>query len=481
MISLYLRPDKTQVVKAKIRKDKTLNVVMATEIQSYWDVLKKGVVKDEDGYTSSLSDLFHELKTITSVSYEEVYIVLPDSLFSVDCYDYTSEQELTNLIKENLGRSLDELYSSFAVEATPGTSHKKTLFVIEHKYVDRIIEAADKENIALASIEPASLPFFRSQASWQEEHFIIEVFKNQATLVSFSPVAGIFRLNEPALSEERLLNNPEADNTVTGVFAQHDFTAEKTFSSMNVDVPFTILTENKKILQIESVKKRLAKPMAFPNFVSSDIPLDYQQDWMSVIGTLMQSYTKDDDIYSNLPPFLNVYTANVLPEQVRLDSKFRQWKHTAKKVCRFLIVFLAALTFAEISASIYFNSIHIPAHLQADYDKAQRDIKDIDAEIKIITEAKKEDEHPIQAFSLLVKDRPNDCGFNIVSIGGNGQQPADAEWVQLTAVSSNPMIFQDYMATLSHEDIFSNVSISKIDTDSSGFKIADIVLGKKGE
>lgn len=472
MISLYLKPNCTQVVKAKLKKDRTLSIMTATEMNPYLNSLKDG----------NISEMFAELKSIVNISYEEIYIVLPDFLFTIDCYEYTSEDELTNLVNDNLSYP-DQMYQTYAVDCNPGTSHKKTLFAIDKKYIDKLIEAAAQENITLTSVEPASIAFFRSQASWKMEHFLVEIFQDKAMMVSFSPVAGIFKLDMPGLATDNLFKDAiDADKIMQSAFAQHDFTAEKTFKSMNTDVPFVFLVESKKdeILNLDSVKKRLAPIAKFPDFIKSDISIEYQQNFMCTVGTFLQIYERADTIYNDLPSYLNIGSANLLPKEVRLSARFKQIKHRIKSVSRYCAIFLCAIMFAEISGIIYYSNIEIPQQLQANYDQAKKDIKDIDSEIKIITTAKKNDEHPMEAFNTVLKDRPNNCGFITLAVGNTSTNSKSDEknWLKLTAVAQDPMIFQGYITSLSSESIFNNVSISKIDTDSSGLKVADFTIGK---
>ncbi|WP_432748400.1 hypothetical protein [Pectinatus frisingensis] len=468
MISIYIRPDKTQIIKAKIKKDKTLNIVFATEIESYWQLFK-----DHD---MNISALFRSLKALTSTAYEEIYIVLPDMLFFIDCYDYIAEEDLTQLIKEHIPKDINNLYMATAILCNPGTSHKKTIYAIEKEYIDDLIIAAAGEKITLTSIEPASIGFFRSQASWQHEHFTLEIFEDSATFVSFSPIAGVFKLDEPKLSEKKLLSTDidQVNQNIAEAFVEHDFTAHNTFSVMNINAPFDVITDKKEILENDVIKKRLANKATLPPFVITDIATENQQNFMSVIGTLMQNYECTDEIFTDMPPYLTISSANMLPEQIRLNAKFKHIKHIIKKSSQMLIIFLSAIIFAETAAIIYYSNIQIPPDLQMDYDKAQKDIKAINAEIKIINDSKKEDEYPMKAFTALIGARPNNCGFANVSIGTG----KDTNWVKLTAAAPDPIIFQNYIAQLNNNDIFNNITISKITTDVSGLKIADIEAGK---
>lgn len=482
MIGLYLRPDKTQLVKGKLKKDKTLSISVATETQPYWDALtdQSGEFKEDE--ILDLSNLFREINTMVSTSYEEFHIVLPDSLFyMIDSAEFLTDEDFMYSVREKTGKEDEEVYYSFPITTAPGGQQKRTFFAIDRDVVNRLIEAAQKENITLASIEPASIAFLRSCTRWQEEHFLIEIFNEQATMVSYSPAGGIFSLNAPNLGVNQLRRDTEtANQEIRSMFAIHDYTAEKVFSSMNVNVPFTILTEDRTILELDAFKERPSAAEFLPTFVAADIDPEYQQEWMIPTGTLLQNQEIEDELYTTLPPFMQIASANVLPEKIQMGAKFKQWKQLAKKYSRILILFLAVLSFFEVAGILYFSSITISKQLQTDYDSAQKDIQDIDAEIKILAAAKKEHEYPMEAFTKLMDNRPNNCGFSSVSIGNNGQVKSnDEKWIRLMAVSTDPIVFQSYAATLSNDEMFTNVNLNKIDTDSSsGFKTAEITIGK---
>lgn len=492
MISLYLRPDKTQLVRGRLKKDQTVSILHATEIQSYWPALSRedrvtdpdnDLFEQENSFNEQydLSALFREIKTLVPTLYEEFYVVLPDALFcSINCGDFLSEDDYMAFVREKTGKSDEEVYYSFPIISSPGGQPKKTFFAIDRRIIDRLVAAAHQENISLTSIEPASVSFLRSCERWQEEHFLIEIFDHNATLISYSPVAGMFSLNAPSLARSQLIDKETANQEFQSMFALHDYTAEKIFSSMNVNVPFTVLVDDKEtILSLDVFKDRLAKIEVLPDCVDADIPQEYQQDWLIPIGTLLQSCSMGMES-EYLPSFLQLFSANILPEKIQMSAKFRQWKQLVKKYSRILIFVLATITFAETVGILYFSNITIGQKLQADYDAAQKNIKDVDAEIKLLAAAKKEHEYPMEAFHQLMTDRPEACGFSSVSVGnsgGSGQNTAE-KWIHLTAVSADPLILQSFATALSEDEMFSHVALNKMDTDSSGMKMAEFTIGK---
>ncbi|MGL5258200.1 MAG: hypothetical protein ACRC76_14325, partial [Proteocatella sp.] len=345
MISLYLRPDKTQIVKGRLKKDKTLSVSCAMEIQSYWAALTDAQNFSEEDFfdqSNDLGDLFKEIKTILPTLYEEVYVVLPDTLFcSINCGEGLTEDEYMEFVRKTTGKPDENVYYSFPVTTAPGGESKKTFYAIDRTIVNRLIAAAQKENISLTSIEPASYSFIRCCNRWKEEHFLIEIFEKQAIMVSYSPVSGIFSFSTPSLASEQLMVDLKlANQEIESTISLYDFAAEKVFSSMNVDVPFKVLTEKKDILSLDVFKNRLADPERMPENVDIDIPLEYQQDWLIPVGTLLQSTDKELD---DLPAFLHISSANILPAQIQMTAKFNQWKHLVKKYSRIMIICFFAL------------------------------------------------------------------------------------------------------------------------------------------
>jgi hypothetical protein len=486
LISLYLQPDKTQIVKARFKKDHTLYVTHATEIQPYYNDLNSKISKSinsgEDLFqdeSDGMAPLFQELKRIVPTQYEEVYIVLPDTLFrSINCGDFLSEEEYMKFVQSKTGKKDDEVYYSFPIISSPGGQKKKTFYAINREIVNALTDAAQMENISLTSIEPASMAYLRSAGKWEKEYNLLQIFDDDASIVSYSPIAGIFSFNVPDLAKKNLEKIEDVNQVFKATFSLNDFTAEQIFTSINTNVPFTVLVdEPDSLLSLEVFQDRLAEPERLPACVDIDLAENHQQEWFIPVGTLLQNIEIENEF---MPSYLNIYAANVLPEQTQLNAKFRQWKHMTKKYSRLLIVLLAIVAVVETAGIIYFSTIAISPQLQSDYDAAQKNTKDVDEEIKLLAAAKKEHEYPVEAFKELLSNRPDACGFSSISVGNNGTSTQDSaeKWVHLTAVASDPLVLQNFASTLSADEMFSHVTMNKMDTDPSGFKIADLTLGK---
>lgn len=503
MISLYIRPDKTQVVKAELKKDRRLYVSDASEFASYWEALTgedmslfnttSDLLPDagKESFGASLSDMFAEVRDIVPCAGQDFYIVLPDELFQfIDCLEVPREN-IASAISERLQKDESEFYYSVPViNNVSNQEPAKSVYVIDRTYVQALIDAAAEEGIRLSSIEPASISFLRANQYMDEneqeglgnEEFLLEIFANSAKFISYSPAKGIFALQAEGLSENELRANTPEDNRriIDRQFTYNDFTAQESFISLNDGVPYIVLTETPNIKM--QFAQRAASQKHFPPCIDARIAPEYQQEWMCVIGTLMQDYTLEDVLYDGMPDYVEFLSANVLPETFQINAKFWRWKQKVKKICRGVIVTSVAVGVLEAGLSLYFNSTEVPQSLQADYAKAEGDMDAINNEVSIINTATKEHEFPVEAFAELLRNKPNNCGFAKVNFGSKnsgGGSDADKKWIEFTAVSTDPLVFQDYTAALSDDSMFNGVSITQITNEqASSIKTATFVARK---
>jgi hypothetical protein len=466
LLSVYLTRERTQLLRGKSKKNKSLTITSATELNF--------------GLNSDFADVFEQVADKAS-AYEDVYIVLPDTEFDlIDCISVAvSTDEINAAIEEKTGLSCDNLYIVQPVEATPGELRKKTVYAIKKSLIDELTAAAEAAGIIIVSIEPASIAFLRSLQSWNKESILLEMFKKEAAIVSYSPIGGIFKMSMESLSENSLLNlHEKSEDEIAASIAQYDFTAQQTFEFINEDVPFNVLTENKQVLEIKPLKKRLAKRARFPAFIKSDIPSESQCDWLIAAGALIEKNSIQSEFYATLPASVNLSSANLLPDEQQREAKLRSWKQSAERMCKILILVMSLISIIEIMGIWVYGGAEIPPVLQKDYDAAYADEKKINAEIAAIKKAKQEHVYPMEAFKGLVKNRPDGCHFGALEVGSkNGR--SDDIWIKLTAEAKEALVLQDYIAALRNDMMFSNVNITKINGDTgSGYKTAEITVGK---
>ena len=170
-----MRGDKTQVVSAKIKgNNKKLQVKEMTEIESYLQYFEKFLEKPEE---AKIQAVLEKLKTKIKFGNEDVYLVMPDEMFEMtDAANITNEAELKQFVEDSTGLNFEDLYVSTAIEATPGTNNKKTVYAMQKALVDAIARTADALNIQVVSIEAASIN--ASDDEKRKYFFILTTWRN---------------------------------------------------------------------------------------------------------------------------------------------------------------------------------------------------------------------------------------------------------------------------------------------------------------
>ena len=227
--------------------------------------------------------------------------------------------------------------------------------------------------------------------------------------------------------------------------------------------------------------ERLAEDIHFPSFVEANGISELE--WMPVIGTMMQKYKEIDEIYFDKPSYLVFGSANVLPKQIQTTAKLQQVKQSFKNVCRGLLATGTILLAAEVVGILYFGSAEIPNGLQADYKDAKGRIDTINTEIKVIKEASEVDANPVEGFTAMQNFRPENLFYTKMTIGDRqkGAQNKKKPWITTEMVAPDPLLFQEFISSLSDADTFSSVSLTQINSNTmSGFKTATVVLKKGG-
>lgn len=438
---------------------------------------------------NNLNRLFTEVSQLTKIRNEEIYIVLPDFLFDViDCVPDHGEKDIEKIVSQRISdltnKGIEQFYYSVPIKSKPADEQFITIYAIDRRIIQRIIDAAAEENITLTSVEPASVSFLRCQANFTEETFILESFKNHAVMLSFSILGGVFGIDIPDLAENRLFYEPheDAESDLLSAIVQQDMLADNLFPSLNFNIPYTVLSENRKRYKdFAPMAERLAEDIHFPSFVEANGISELE--WMPVIGTMMQKYKEIDEIYFDKPSYLVFGSANVLPKQIQTTAKLQQVKQSFKNVCRGLLATGTILLAAEVFGILYFGSAEIPNGLQADYKDAKSRIDTINTEIKVIKEASEVDANPVEGFTAMQNFRPENLFYTKMTIGDRqkGAQNKKKPWITTEMVAPDPLLFQEFISSLSDADIFNSVSLTQINSNTmSGFKTATVVLKKGG-
>lgn len=494
MIAIYFRPDFTQIVQGTLHKNFTFHIEDYMET----DAALSFIVNDGMREKENLSHFFKQLKNDTDAANEDVYVVLPDCIFSfVDSVEYINETNLRSMLQEHTGVNAENLYVVRPVVTSSPAPNRQSVYAILKKYVDKLVEVSMKERIALTSVEPASLAFFRAYGDWHNEMPLVEMFPDEAAIITYSPAGGIFLTDSPSISEKALLQaGVEANSAVSAVFAANDFTASQTFMNMNTDMPYFVLTDNRNIQKLQSIALRAPEaPLSLPDFiVAKNLERNQHARWMPAIGTLLQVYDElpdkaslENPLYEKKDAFVTVKSGNLLPESAKQAARNRQWKRVIRRGCQYLCIGFAVLLVIETAALIFFSSYSINPALKADYEKALADIAQIEKEVKIIDIAHRENQDAVEAYQAIAHARPDGVGFTDIKIGqikpvsSSGKKKAEnnTPYITLTAVSGNAMLFQDLRGKLESEDLFDSPAINSITQNgTTGFQTAQFTIMK---
>ena len=488
MISLYLLPDRTRLVKAELESDGRLKVLAIDELSSYWEALASDSsgMDTDTGISQAaleLSGMFREAGKLVGASGEEFYLVLPDSVFC-----------LVNCVREPEAEAGVELYTAAAADmpvddlsltvpflTRPSIEMVQTVFAIPREIIQRIVDAAGEEGVTLASVEPASVAFLRASGAFNKEHYFLEASSDSASFIAYSPIGGMFRMEDPLLSEKRLLDLPVAigDMDVRRVLADLEAAAEDRFRTANDGVGVVIISgDRRKYAKYPSMEARMEELSFAPDIISGMHGMASPQDWMAPIGTFFQDAPDEAPIYGKKPTYLTCSSGNLLPKGMQTNAKLFRVTQRVKKVSRILLCFGIVLLMIFPAIAMYFSSFEVPQDLQEQFEANQKVLPIMEKDLALIAKAKQEHCSPMTGFRALLLPRPDTLSFTRVRIGeGAGIQGA---WMEADLVSKDPLTFQDYVASMAASKTFSGASIIKIGTDSSGYKTATVTL-RKGE
>ena len=483
LIGIYMRPDRTQVIQGILKRNKTIEIVFAEEIDPYLNAFESGDV-------GRLQDMFLDIKDLVPTFAEEVFIALPDYVFvSADCYTRKKisdsealKKQMDEIFREKIRISEDKVYYSIPLICTNTYEVKRTIYSIYKDNVDALVEASKYADVAVASIEPASYAYFRSLNKWDEEQYLFQVFENTATMVSYSQVAGIFKADFDGVSEKncKRYTADALENEIEGMMTKVEMSAKTTFEIFVANLSVRVLSDNDEIRK--AFKDRIHPKDGFPSGVITDLLEAEQFNWMIPLGAMLGSCEEAiPDMYEPHPNFISVESANVLPQEVRKNSKYHRYRNLAKKYMKILIAVLLVLSVCEVGLTFYFNTFRVPETLQSDYDKAYLEFDQVKKEMEIISAAKEEDQEALEALEALLASKPPSIGFSDIDIGDkNASKDKDKKWIRFTIKTADPLAIRDYTTTLSQDSRLDTVNIEQIVTDTgTNLKAATVSVTKK--
>lgn len=489
MIAVYLRPDSTQIVKAKMKKGTLTVQANKTLPNVYLPDMSHDTISLGDDVIDSLADMFATVKNVLKAKKDEFYLVLPDYMFAMeDCFRFDGESDIRIHIENGTHKTIDTLcYSKPIITAPEPQQQLVTVCVIDRFLIDAFNEAAKREKIQLASIESAGISFLRATGIFAKEELSLYSFEDHATFIGYSSNGGLFKMDTPELSLHSLsaLNDLEAEQQIRQYMIEFEASAHQTFEYLNQDLPYTFMMSPEVIGKYPAFQERQSAPQEFPEYIRpGHIPEGMEEDWMCVVGTLLQSIDFNEERFEEVVEnYQTIASGNVLPEEIKVSSKRYQRMEDLTKYSKLGIAALLLIGIVEGVAIGIISNVQIPKALQTEYDAARRDSEDIDNELKIIKLANTENEFPLEAYSAMTEDLPEGVHFTSLSIGSSSKQD-NSKWIKAKVITDDPLKFQDYVSSLSDKPEFKDVSIPSFNTDtSSGYKTAELTIakGKVGE
>ena len=470
MLAITIFEDTTQIVVGK----KIKNKLEIKSLISYKSIYEAYINKDVNSLTMYLDEIVSLTKSKT-----DIYFILPDDKFNVDYFYYPTNSEKQKDIDKFLQTNnidTNKYYYSLPFNLKSTTFSWKTVYSIEKTYIDSLLQASKNVNLLIKSIEPLSFCAIRYKNTFQQETYIFEIYKYSASIVMYSPLAGLFKMN---LSKEYTIDNLKTKNSsmmLSDALLQANAVAKNKFKAItgNADIHILSTKENISKLTFASTDENARIYKMRPN--SNLIVKKYNQIEIDTyyigIGSLLQELE---------PPrlkYIKINSANILPEIVKESTKLIELEQNIKKTSKIALFIFTFIIGIQAAYLYYLNTIAIPDKLQLDFDYANKQIITLKKEDSIIQSVKKQTEpiQPILSEILISKPDNNTLGFTKLSIN-NSQNDKNNDWIKIDLVATEPMKIQEFSSNL-NSDRFKNFMLTKIDNTVENINSAEISITK---
>lgn len=470
MIAIAIFEDITQIVVGK----KVKNKLEIKSLISYKSIYEAYINRDVNSLTMYLDEIVSLTKSKT-----DIYFILPDDKFNVDYFYYPTNSEKQKDIDKFLQTNnidTNKYYYSLPFNLKSTTFSWKTVYSIEKTYIDSLLQASKNVNLLIKSIEPLSFCAIRYKNTFQQETYIFEIYKYSASIVMYSPLAGLFKMN---LSKEYTIDNLKTKNSsmmLSDALLQANAVAKNKFKAItgNADIHILSTKENISKLTFASTDENARIYKMRPN--SNLIVKKYNQIEIDTyyigIGSLLQELE---------PPrlkYIKINSANILPEIVKESTKLIELEQNIKKTSKIALFIFTFIIGIQAAYLYYLNTIAIPDKLQLDFDYANKQIITLKKEDSIIQSVKKQTEpiQPILSEILISKPDNNTLGFTKLSIN-NSQNDKNNDWIKIDLVATEAMKIQEFSSNL-NSDRFKNIMLTKIDNTVENINSAEISITK---
>lgn len=485
MISLVLLPYETQYIRATRNKKNKLKIVKTSN--DFNPIL-------EAFRTNNYEFLYETLKEIvdfTKNKSEEYYFVIPDTEFNdintatYSEYKFENEENDLDFLKQN-GVDIKNNYYCFPTQMKTNDEWLKTYYTISKKNIDTLLEVSKELKMIIKSIEPLSVSLFRYLNKWDKETYILEINNKKSDLIFFSPIFGFYKyqLNIDFASSFYYAHNDITENINTNLEFIDNYFAKKLKGFMNADNNIIIIASEreKQLIQYTApTNKSYIKTLSTNH---ADLIINNNNYFAYGIGSLLQILNEGFDLffYKTLD-CLFVKDSNILPKDFVSDISLIQEKYNIQTKSRLLGSILLGFIILQIGAILHFSSIDIPEKLQDDYSLANKEIKTLEQQEKIINQTSSLKEKPLEILSMLLREKPSNSnlGFTKLDLISPTEKSKNNDWIKLGLISNDSLIIKEYVTKLTDNKNFGTINVTSIDNNAQGAKVAEISILKPGQ
>lgn len=270
--AIHFRPDVTQIVEGTIKKN-VLHVQYTTTMRPIISTLL-------NFRQDAIGEYLKELKEKLHYKNAAVHFGLPDDFFKkIDCKerDHVSPDEWDKVVNDWMYQSLQVEKEDYHIITPLHFPHDSksiiTGIAIRSTYIDAIYHAAIAADIEIVSIEPSSYAILRLLNQWDQEHCIMEVWEKSTTLIGYSDIRGMFKINVSQGWSYFLEDIGSSELYAT--ISKHDYTAYTTYKIANTNIPIYLVSDKKgelrSLLLKSEIAFRLREPVIPEDFITSKI------------------------------------------------------------------------------------------------------------------------------------------------------------------------------------------------------------------
>lgn len=483
MIAVVLLPYETQYVRATRKKDKLKITKTSDDFNPILEAFR----------TSNYELLYETLKEIvdfTKNKSEEYYFVIPDTEFneintaSYNDYKLENDDNDIDFLKQNNVDTTNNYYC-FPTQMKTTANWLKTYYTISKENIDTLLDVSKELNMIIKCIEPLSLALFRYINKWDKETYILEINNKKSDVVFFSPIFGFYKyqLNIDFSNRINSGKNMFTEQINQNLNFIDNYFAKKlnNFINGNQDIIIIASDRDKQYLKYKAPSnKNYIKHISCNN----ELLINDDNYFSLGIGTLLQNLSECFVLgFYNTLDCLFVKDSNILPKDFVTDISAIQDKFKIQSKSKIIGATLLGIFLLQIGGILHFSSINIPNKLQNDYNLANKEIKILEQQEKIIQQANKTNENPLEVLSILLKEKPANAnlGFTKLEIVTTNQKNKTPNWIKLGLISNDSLVIKEYVTKLTENENFGLVNMTSIDNNAKGAKVAEISILKPGQ